>query len=133
MATPKKKPEDLINTRRPTDYRPEYCEKVSLMLDQGKSIAEICRFLRVAKSTLQLWEEKHPEFSAAMEHGRTYSEGFWINLGFENICNKEFNTKIYELNMHNRFGWNKKTENQNTIILELKDIENVRAQYKKDI
>jgi transposase len=98
---------------RPTDYKPEYCEEAIELLDKGKSKIQLCRHFRIAKSTLQQWEQNHPEFSAAINEGVGYSEAVWMDKGEDNLCNRDFNSRLWELNMMNRFGWMKRTD-QNT-------------------
>lgn len=95
---------------RPTDYRPEYCQLAIDYLDEGRSKAELARYLRIARSTLDEWAKNHSEFSEAINRAVEYSEAVWIEIGRENLGNKNFNSRLYELNMKNRFGWSDKKE-----------------------
>ncbi len=119
--TPKKDPKDYLKVGRPTLYNPEYCEQAVELLDQGKSRIELCRHFRVAKSTLQEWEANHPEFSAALNRGTDYSEAVWTQMGHQNLTNKDFNSRLYEINMMNRFGWMKKAQEKHEVKISQED------------
>ena len=95
---------------RPTKYKPEYCETVIELLNQGRSIYSIARALQVAKSTLQEWAKEHEEFSAALTTGKDFSKGWWEDEGQDNLHNKEFNSTLWYMNMKNRHGYSDKTE-----------------------
>jgi hypothetical protein len=66
---------------RPTDYKNEYCTRVVELGKQGKSFTQIACDLDVAKSTLYLWREVHPEFSDALTCAREYSQAWWEDIG----------------------------------------------------
>lgn len=66
---------------RPTDYKPEYCEKVLELGRAGKSYTQIAGELDVAKSTLYLWQDLHPEFSDALLRARELAQYWWENIG----------------------------------------------------
>lgn len=97
---------------RPTDYKTEFCQLVIEMMDRGKSKAQICREIRINFDTFNQWEKQHPEFSEAVKAGLVYSQAEWEGYGHDNLMTKEFNSRLYELNMMNRFGWNKKTDSK---------------------
>jgi len=98
---------------RPTDYKPEYCQEAIDLLDKGKSKIQLCRHFRIDRSTLTEWEKVHPEFSSAINRGVGYSEAVWMDKGEDNLENKNFNSRLWELNMMNRFGWMKRTDQNN--------------------
>lgn len=116
---------------RPTDYDPEFCQVAIEFLDEGKSRIQLCRLLRISKSTMWEWEQKYPEFSNAIEHGITYSEAVWHDKGEEHLCNKDFQTRLYELNMMNRFGWKRKHEEKSNITAEIKEIDKKAEENKE--
>jgi len=89
---------------RPTDYRPEYCERVIEYGKEGMSKAEMCLNLDINRSTMTLWEEVHPEFSAAIKEAIYYSQAWWEMRGRKATFNSEgFNATSYIFNMKNRF------------------------------
>lgn len=97
---------------RPTDYRPEYCEKVIELLKQGASIEEIGLELDCGYSTVYQWMKDHPEFSQAIKKGREFSHGWWLKEGREALREKEFSYTGWYMNMKNRFGWTDKQEHK---------------------
>lgn len=100
---------------RPTDYRPEYCKIARQLLKEGWSKIEIAAHFDVNRATLNYWAEKHEEFYNTINDGVEFSEATWTKWGRENLSNKEFNSRLYEINMTNRFGWNKKIEQKQEI------------------
>ncbi len=106
-----------IKVGRPSDYKPEYAQRALELLYNGASKVQLCREFMVHRDTIDHWENTIKEFSDAVECGCGYSEGYWIGMGHDNLNNKDFNTRLYELNMMNRFGWNKKTEGKQEIKL----------------
>jgi len=52
---------------RPTKYRPEYCEQVIAVADEGLSLTAFAGKIRVARSTINVWMEQFPEFGEAVE------------------------------------------------------------------
>ena len=108
--TKKKDPKDYLKRGRPTDYRPEYCEKVIEFGKLGYSKAEIALELDVDRGTLDNWLEEHPDFFTAMAKSQDFCKAWWLKSGRENVDNRSYNSHLYSLHMQNRFGWNKKTE-----------------------
>lgn len=88
---------------RPTDYRPEYCERVIEWGAEGKSKTWMAATLGVAKSTVQLWESVHPEFSAALERAMTLSQMWWEDKGQDNIAADKFQASMWSRSMAARF------------------------------
>lgn len=115
MATPKKDPKDYLKLGRKTVYKPEYAQIALERLYTGMSKIQLCREFFISKDTMQEWEKRYPDFSAAVQHGVDYAEGYWIGMGHDNLNNKDFNSRLYELNMMNRFGWNKKSDNKQEV------------------
>lgn len=70
-----------MSAGRPTDYRPEYCERVVELGKLGKSWTQIAAELDVAKSTLYLWKDTYPEFSDALNASRGYAQAWWETIG----------------------------------------------------
>lgn len=55
---------------RPTSYDPELIEPVKKLALLGATDAQIAGFIGVALSTLKLWKQAHPEFSAALKKAK---------------------------------------------------------------
>jgi orotate phosphoribosyltransferase-like protein len=95
----------------PTDYRPEFCAKVVKLMRRGCSIEELAYELEVSKQTIYNWKAKYPEFFDAITLGTDFAEGKWQKIGRTNLKTKEFNNAMYQMQMRNRFGWDKNLQN----------------------
>jgi transposase len=100
---------------RHTKYRPEFCEVAISLMRNGAAIVEVAYELNVAKSTIFDWIKIHPEFAAAIQEGKDFSEGWWCKEGRLNIHNKEFNSTLFYMNMKNRFKWSDRTESSHQV------------------
>lgn len=70
---------------RPTNYRPEYCERVIEMGREGFSVAQMASQLDTSKQTLLRWVDANPEFRDAMEIARSHSQAWWETMGQANL------------------------------------------------
>lgn len=97
---------------RPTDYDPTYCESVLAWGAAGKSKAWMASEIGVAKSTLQLWEKVHPEFSAALSRAMTLSQRWWEDAGQTGMTADKFNNGVWVRSMAARFpeDWRETTD-----------------------
>lgn len=103
MATPRKRPEDLLTAGRKTLYREEYCNLVQPHFAEGKSVYEVANAIGVPLSTMQDWRVKFPEFSDAIKKGLRVSRGWWEAKARENLDNPKFQAALWFMNMKNRF------------------------------
>lgn len=118
---------------RPDHYKPEMCEKLIELMREGASKTEVAAALDLSdRETLDEYAAKYEEFGDALKKGLLLSEGWWMTEGRKYIRCKDFNSTLWYMNMKNRFGWKDKTENTTTVTLEVKDIQQVREQYKKE-
>lgn len=88
---------------RPTDYKPEYCEKVIELGKQGKSIVQIASMLDQAKQTLYDWEKVHPAFLDSLTRARQESQVWWENMGQAGLVTKEFQPSLWAKQVSCRF------------------------------
>lgn len=65
---------------RPTDYRPEYCERVIQLGRDGKDKTQIAAELGISKKTLYNWIDANPEFLHAIEQSVTLHKAYWIDI-----------------------------------------------------
>lgn len=54
---------------RPSKYKPEYCERVIEDMSTGLSLTAFAGSIPVARSTINVWMDQHPEFSEAVKVG----------------------------------------------------------------
>lgn len=56
---------------RPSDYKPEYCEMLSLALGFGQTIEWFCDSIGISRETFYRWLDVYPQFHDANLNGRT--------------------------------------------------------------
>ena len=102
---------------RPTDYLPEYCERVIELGREGMSVVEMAAEIGVHRETLEEnWPTAHPEFSEAFTHARQLSQAWWERQGRVNLLLPPgagtFNASVWSRSMAARFpkDWREKTE-----------------------
>lgn len=97
---------------RPSDYRPEYCQRVVEWGRLGWSFAEMAAEIGIAKQTLYNWQEKHSDFMDACSRAQTQCQGWWERKGREGMEAPLFNSNVWAKNVSNRFpdDWRDKTE-----------------------
>lgn len=88
---------------RPTDYRPEYCERVIELGRNGKSKAQIAADLDVARRTIDYWAEAHPDFLLAITRANDLQLAWWENKGQANLEAQTFQTGLWSRSMAARF------------------------------
>ena len=106
---------------RPTDYRPEYCERVIELGRLGMSVVEMAADIGVARNTLeQLWPAANPEFMQALTHARECSQAWWESMGRTNLIMPpqagQFQSSVWSRSMAARFpkDWREKNETAHT-------------------
>lgn len=104
----------LSKIGRPTKYRPEMCNMVTELMRNGISKTELISELDISWDTLARWQKNIPEFSEAIKHGEKLSEAWWMKLGRENLYSKNFNHRLWYINMKNRFSWCDKQDHKIT-------------------
>ena len=90
---------------RPTNYKPEYCDRVVELGAKGYSQAMIIADIGAgSRETIDNWKKAHPEFLDAMTRARDLALAWWERKGLENTGNRDFNSNLYRVIMMARFG-----------------------------
>jgi hypothetical protein len=92
---------------RPTDYKPEYCDKLVKHMAEGFSFEAFGGVVGCAASTLYVWEKLHPEFKDAKREGVSKSMQFWeltLKAGILGRI-KGFSASCLIFLLKNRFGY----------------------------
>lgn len=92
----------MSNAGRPTSYDPSMCEKVLPFMEQGYSTTALAGHLGVARSTVYLWMDQHPEFSDAVKEGMAASAIWWENCLRNNAAKGEGNATAAIFGLKNR-------------------------------
>jgi hypothetical protein len=90
---------------RPTNYKPEYCDRVVELGAKGYSQAMIIAEIGAgSRETIDNWKKRYPEFLDAMTRARDLALAWWERIGLENTGNRDFNSNLYRVIMMARFG-----------------------------
>ncbi len=103
---------------RPTEYKPEYDQKLIEHMNKGFSFESFAGVVSVTRATVYNWLDQHPSFLDAKDNGRQKSLLFWETQGIDGLWDKieygdngkitfkqSINTGVFALNMRNRFAW----------------------------
>ena len=105
---------------RPTDYKPEYCDRVIQLGKEGASIVEMACEIGVDRKTLEkTWPEAHEEFFQAFTYARQWSQVWWERKGRENLitpAGTTFQASAWSRSMAARFpdDWREKTATEHS-------------------
>lgn len=105
---------------RPTDYNPEWVEKLPDMFSEGQSVLEVAVNLGISRSAYYKYEQEHPEFMDASTRGKEISQAWWEEVGRTNLTDiseyqgtsYKFNDRLWNKNVSCRFrnDWTDKSE-----------------------
>lgn len=88
---------------RPSDYLPEFCERVIELGRMGKSKAQIAADLDVCRNTLDNWATVHPEFLNALTRARDFAQAWWEDKAQTGLETSGFNASLWSRSMAARF------------------------------
>lgn len=102
---------------RPSKYDPAYCDQIIDFLADGYSVTAFAGSIRVARSTVYLWAEEHPEFSDALNIGQAASALWWENRLRDNAEKGEGNATAAIFGLKNRAAddWRDKREHDHNL------------------
>jgi hypothetical protein len=105
---------------RPTKYKENFIDKAQEYIDLHQDITNedkklivkiptiegFARFIEVTKPTLYDWEEKHKDFSYALEHIRVEQKERLLNMGLSG----DYNPTIAKLILSSNHGMKEKSD-----------------------
>ncbi|MFC1459595.1 helix-turn-helix domain-containing protein [Microvirga arabica] len=59
---------------RPSKFKPEYVEQVEKLCKLGATDEQLACFFEVSVSTINLWKQRHPEFSEPLKRGKLIAD-----------------------------------------------------------
>jgi transposase len=88
---------------RPSKYKPEYCERVIALADQGAGPAEYAVEFGVDRVSLYDWAASHEEFSTALSRAKIHEQAWWEREGRSGMRADKFNALVWKTSMQARF------------------------------
>ena len=67
-----------MKTRRPSKYKPEYCDLAETLLGQDRPMCAVAAALSVHRGTLRDWKKKYSQFSTTVNRGRTKGKAVFM-------------------------------------------------------
>lgn len=89
-------------------WGPETREAVLVACSEGASMTEIAvNVLGITPPTLYAWldSEGREELTETIRVGFFLAKAWWLEVGRSNLEVREFNTRLYEFQMRNRYAW----------------------------
>lgn len=101
---------------RPSKYDPAFCDQIREFLKDGYSVAAFAGHIGVSYSTVKLWEQEHPEFSAAVKEARAAATLWWENRARSVAMGGEGNPTAVIFGLKNRAPeeWRDKMETEHS-------------------
>lgn len=87
---------------RPTKYRPEFCQTVVRVGEQGGWLAEMAEACDVVRSQMDVWAAVHPEFSEALTRAKQKSQAWFEREGRTGLTAERFNSALWAKQMSAR-------------------------------
>jgi transposase len=95
---PKKRP-----VGRPSKYKPEYCERIIQLADEGKGPAEYAVDFGIDRTTLYDWAAAHEDFSTALSRAKTHEQAWWEKAARGGMYLDKFNALVWKTSVQARF------------------------------
>ena len=87
---------------RPTKYKPEYCQRVIEVGEEGGWLAEMAEACDVVRATMDNWAEQHPEFLEALTRAKQKSQAWFEKTGRAGMTADRFNSALWAKQMSAR-------------------------------
>ncbi len=88
---------------RPTKYQPEMGVTAIDLMRMGASKVEVMAKLGITKDTFFKWIKEIPEFSDSIKEGEILCQSWWEEHSRKRLDDPKFNSRLWEINMRNRF------------------------------
>lgn len=94
-------------------YKKKYCKQLPRLRCNGESVAEVCKFWGISKTTYYNWVNLHEEFATAHELGEVNQSVWWAKLGRQMAMGEvKGNAGVYNFSMKNIENWKDKVETE---------------------
>ena len=94
---------------RPTKYKPEYCDLLLEMVNEGASFTEFCAKVGISRQTFHNWKDANEDFMDAYTRAELEGQAYWEKrLRSDLMIDSRSNAQLVKLYFANRFGWSDK-------------------------
>lgn len=116
---------------RPTKYRPEFCETIIEIAEQGGWMCEMAEACDVHRNTFDLWVDAHPEFMEALMRAKQKAQAWFEKTGREALWADKFNSALWQKQMSARHPdeYTERRKNENDLTSGGKPITGIAVEY----
>ncbi len=124
---------------RPTEYRPEYCDKIIEFCSRGHTIEAFAGSIGVTSRAVFKWVDKYPEFAHAKELAKAKAQLALEQIGLDVmhglIPAKDFNATVWIFWMKNCHGWRDRVDISGAVDVDFhsKLIQQIEASEKGNV
>ena len=90
---------------RPTKYNKTICKKLIVYAFRGMTLSLSYILLGISEGTCRIWKKKYSEFLRTIKLFKIINKQAWIEVGRQNINNKDFNNVLWMMIMSNMHNW----------------------------
>lgn len=84
---------------RPTKYKPQFCDLIIEIGEQGGWLCEMAEACDVVRSTMDEWASSHPEFSEALTRAKQKAQAWFEKSGRTGLYADRFNASLWSKQM----------------------------------
>ena len=92
----------MAKVGRPTKYRPEFCDLIIKVGEEGGWLCEMAEACDVVRSTMDEWAANHPEFSEALTRAKQKAQAWFERKGRTGMEADKFNSALWQKQMSAR-------------------------------
>lgn len=87
---------------RPTKYKPEFCDVIMAVGEDGGWLSEMAEACDVHRSTMDEWAAKHSDFSEALTRAKQKAQAWFELNGRMGLFAEKFNAALWQKQMSAR-------------------------------
>lgn len=87
---------------RDTKYKPEFCDVVIKVGEEGGWLSEMAEACDVVRATMDNWAAAHPEFLEALTRAKQKAQAWFERRGREGMTEDRFNAALWQKQMSAR-------------------------------
>lgn len=87
---------------RPTKYKPEFCDAIIAVGEEGGWLSEMAEACDVHRSTFDVWAKEHPEFFEALTRAKQKAQAWFEREGRDGLKAERFNAPLWQKQMSAR-------------------------------